>query len=164
MPKSTLRTDEDFEAFYKKHRQFVFRLCLSYMKDHAEAEDIAEDVFVKVLQGKTIFTDDEHERKWLCVTSINMCKNRLKSWKRTRVSPIDEIDEISVYENFGEESDLLGVIRKLPEKYKDVILLYYYQGYKTDEIAKMLKRPPSTVRGQIRDARNLLKEILGGDL
>ncbi len=163
MLKSTLRTDADFEAFYKKYWKYVLKLCLSYMKNQTEAEDVASDVFVKILSDAIVFNDELHERKWLTVVSINMCKNRLKSRKRRIFASIEDRQDLSVSE-IGMQNDILDAVMGLPVKYKDVIWLYYYEGYKTHEIAALLKRPPSTVRGQIRDARNLLKKILGGDL
>lgn len=135
---------------------------MTYMKSAADAEDCTEDVFVKVLNGDFEFTDEVHERKWLTVTAINLCKDRLKSRKRRAVVPIDDEPEQAAPEK-EDYSDVTEAVKKLPVKLKDVIWLFYYDGYQTDEIAKILGRPPSTVRNQLRDARKLLKNILGGD-
>lgn len=163
MSESTLRTDADFEAFYERHYKYVYRLCFTYMKSEADAEDCTEDVFVKVLTGNYAFEDETHERKWLTVTAINHCKDKLKSWKRRNVSSIDEVPEMAAEEK-EDLSDVRDAVMRLPVKYKDVVWLYYYEGHSTDEISAMLHRPPSTIRNQLRDARNLLKKILGGDL
>ena len=165
MPETALRTNADFEAFYNRHWKYVFRLCFTYMKCEADAEDCAEDVFVKVLTGSFSFHDEIHERKWLTVTAINLCKDRLKSFRRKKVDSIDDdqIPELVAPES-EDNSDVLEAVMKLPPKLKDVIWLYYYEEYPTDKIAKILHRPPSTVRKQMRDARNLLKNLLeGGD-
>lgn len=162
MSESTFPADADFEAFYERHWKYIYRLCFTYMKSAAEAEDCTEDVFVKVLTGNYAFEDETHERKWLTVTAINHCKDKLKSWKHREVSSIDEIPEIATEEP-GNHSEVLEAVRSLPLKYKDVIWLYYYEGYSTDEIASVLKRPPSTIRNQMRDARKILKNMLGGD-
>lgn len=135
---------------------------MTYMKSAADAEDCTEDVFVKVLNGDFEFTDEVHERKWLTVTAINLCKDMLKSRKRRAVVPIDDEPEQAAPEK-EDYSDVTEAVKKLPVKLKDVIWLFYYDGYQTDEIAKILGRPPSTVRNQLRDARKLLKNILGGD-
>lgn len=132
------------------------------MKSAADAEDCTEDVFVKVINGDFEFTDEVHERKWLTVTAINLCKDMLKSRKRRAVVPIDDEPEQAAPEK-EDYSDVTEAVKKLPVKLKDVIWLFYYDGYQTDEIAKILGRPPSTVRNQLRDARKLLKNILGGD-
>lgn len=159
---TTFNTDEGFEAFYERHWKYVYRLCMTYMKSAADAEDCTEDVFVKVLNGDFKFTDEVHERKWLTVTAINLCKDMLKSRKRRAVVPIDDEPEQAAPEK-EDYSDVTEAVKKLPVKLKDVIWLFYYDGYQTDEIAKILGRPPSTVRNQLRDARKLLKNILGGD-
>ncbi|MGN0670561.1 MAG: RNA polymerase sigma factor, partial [Oscillospiraceae bacterium] len=159
---TTFKTDEEFEAFYERHWKYVYRLCMTYMKSAADAEDCTEDVFVKVLNGNFEFTDEAHERKWLTVTAINLCKDRLKSWKRKAVAAIDDDPEQAAPEK-EDYSDVTEAVKNLPVKLKDVIWLFYYDGYRTDEIARILGRPPSTVRNQLRDARKLLKDILGGD-
>lgn len=164
MTKTAPGTDADFEEFYERHWKYVYRLCFTYMKNEADAEDCTEDLFVKVFTGDFSFEDETHERKWLTVTAINLCKDRLKSYARKNVSSIDDEDfpEIAAPE-MEDHSEVLEAIMKLPPKFKDVIWLYYYEGYQTDEIAKILGKPPSTVRNQMKDARNLLKNILGGD-
>ena len=156
-----ISSDADFEAFYERHYKYVYRLCFTYMKSAPEAEDCTEDVFVKVLTGDFEFEDETHEQKWLTVTAINYCKDKLKSWKRKAVSPISEAQEIAAPEK-EDYSDVLEAVMNLPVKLKDVIWLYYYEGYSTDEISAILHRPPSTVRNQMRDARKRLEKSLEG--
>lgn len=150
-----------FEAFYERNYKLVYRLCFTYMKNAAEAEDCTEDVFVKVLSGGYSFSDETHEKKWLTVTSINLCKDRLKHWWRRQVTPIDDAPELSD-DSAVLYDETLDTVMKLPEKYKDVIYLHYYMDYKTDEIAAMLKKPPSTVRNHLKEARELLRRQIGG--
>lgn len=154
-------TGEVFAAFYERNYKMVYRLCFTYLKSGAEAEDCAEDVFVKVLTGNFTFHDEIHEKKWLTVTAINLCKDRLKHWWRKQVKPIDEASEIPD-ETAAQMDETLELVRKLPAKYKDVIYLHYYMEYKTDEIAAMLKKPPSTIRNHLREARELLRRQIGG--
>ena len=164
MPETALRTYADFYAFYERHWKYVYRLCFTYLKNESDAEDCTEDVFVKVLTGNFSFEDATHERKWLTLTAINLCKDKLKSFSRKNVGSIDDelAPEIAAPEA-EDNSDVLEAVMALPPKLKDVIWLYYYEGFPTDEIAKMLGRPPSTVRNQMKDARNLLKNVLGGE-
>jgi RNA polymerase sigma factor (sigma-70 family) len=150
-----------FAAFYERNYKLVYRLCFTYMKNQAEAEDCTEDVFVKVLTGGFTFHDEAHEKKWLTVTTVNPCKDRLKHWWRRQVTPIDEASEIPD-ENAAPIDETLEVVKQLPTKYKDVIYLHYYMEYKTDEIAAMLKKPPSTIRNHLREARELLRRQIGG--
>jgi len=163
MADTVFPTDADFEVFYERHWKYVYRLCFSYMKNPSDAEDCVEDAFVRALSRDLPFEDEVHERKWLTVTAINICKDKLKSAAyRSTVS----MEEDSVPEPASEEpedySDVLEAVLALPEKYKDVVWLFYYDGYQTDEIASMLGRPASTVRNQLRDARVILKKTIEG--
>lgn len=161
MSEALQHTDEWFEEFYERNYKLVYRLCFTYMKNRAEAEDCTEDVFVKVLTGNFVFNHETHEKKWLTVTSINLCKDRPKHWWKKQVTSIDEANEIPE-ENAAPIDETLEVVKKLPTKYKDVIYLYYYMDYKTEEIAAMLNKPPSTVRNHLREARELLRRQIGG--
>lgn len=163
MADTVFPTDADFEVFYERHWKYVYRLCFSYMKNPSDAEDCVEDAFVRALSRDLPFEDEVHERKWLTVTAINICKDKLKSAAyRSTVS----MEEDSVPEPASEEpedySDVLEAVLALPEKYKDVVWLFYYDGYQTDEIASMLGRPASTVRNQLRDVRAILKKTIEG--
>lgn len=161
MPENSQRTGEWFAAFYERNYRLVYRLCFTYMKNSAEAEDCTEDVFVKVLTGDIAFHDESHEKKWLTVTAINLCKDRLKHWWRKQVTAMDEAPEVPD-EHAAPMGETLELVKGLPTKYKDVIYLHYYLDYKTDEIAAMLKKPPSTIRNHLREAREVLRRQIGG--
>ena len=155
-------TNEAFEAFYLKYYKFVYRIAYSYMKEPHDAEDVTEDVFVKVLTGSFSFESEEHEKAWLARAAMNQAKDVLKSAWRKRVGSFEDMEN----EPESPEAPVDGTmeaIQKLPPKYKEVILLFYYMGYKTDEIAKMLDKPPSTVRNLLADARKKLKVMLGDE-
>lgn len=156
-----IKDQRGFGAFYERHYRLVYRICYTYMKNAPEAEDCTEDVFVKVLSGEYAFQDETHEKKWLTVTAINLYKDRLKHWLRCMVSPIEDAEQVESGLP-AEPDETLEAVKKLPTKYKDVIYLHYYMDYKTDEIAAMLHKPPSTVRNHLAEARALLKKQLGG--
>ena len=142
---------------YNRHFDMVYRVCFAYLKNQADTEDAVSDVFVKLLKTNTAFENDRHEKAWLTRTAVNLCKDRLKSWWHKR-EPID--GEVAA-ENSGFEIDeTLQVVLRLPLRYKDVIVLHYYEGYKTDEIAEILRRPHSTIRNHLSEARKLLKGVL----
>jgi len=114
---------------------------------------------VKLLNQCPSFTDEDHQKKWLTIVAINLCKDKLKSWQYKNVILIDEESKIEEKEH-QDYSYVLEAINQLPIRIKDVVILYYYQGYSTEEIARMLKRPSSTIRNQLSEARKLLKDIL----
>lgn len=149
-----------FESFYSRNYKLVYRICFTYMKNSADTEDCTEDVFVKVFTSDFTFTDEDHEKKWLTLTAINLCKDKLKHWWRKKAD-IDKCLEIKD-ENAPQTDETLEIVMQLPTKYKDVVYLHYYMDYKTDEIATMLGKPPSTVRNHLSEARALLKRRLGG--
>ncbi len=161
MMNETTRPAADFGAFYERHWKYVYRLCFVYMKNEHDAEDCAEDVFVKVMTGGFSFEDEVHEKKWLAVTAGNLCKDRLKSYGRRNVDSLDDEDAPDVAAPEPEDrSEVMDAVLKLSPVHKDVVLMYYFLGYSTDEIAKALSRPPSTVRNQLRDARKALEKYL----
>ena len=162
MSEAHIQPDENFEAFYLKYYKFVYRICFIYMKNSFDSEDCTEDVFVKILDKKYSFNDEEHEKKWLSVAAMNLCKDRLKSKWRKSVVSLEQCEEIHTEGGF-EIDETLKEVMLLPLKYKDVIYLYYYMGYKTEEIAKILRKPSSTVRNHMREAREILKKRIGGE-
>lgn len=113
---------------------------------------------MKLITKPRSFEDTEHEKAWLLAVAANHCKDVLKSSQRTRSAemPPDVVDTHAVTET----NDVLEAVLALPEQYKDCVYLHYYEGYKTDEIAKMTETPPSTIRNRLRDARALLRDAL----
>ena len=163
MTKPALRTNADFDAFYERNWKYVYRLCYTYMKCEADAEDCTEDAFVKVLAGNLVFEDQTHERKWLTVTAINLCKDKLKSYARKNVDSLDDETRPEPAAPEEDRGDVREAVMALPPDHKDVVWLYYYEGYSTGEIARMLDRPSSTIRNRLKDARKKLKIFLEGE-
>jgi RNA polymerase sigma-70 factor (ECF subfamily) len=143
---------------YERQFDAVYRVCFSYMRNAADTEDMVADVFEKLLKSGTTFNDVEHEKAWLLRTAINRCKDYLKHWWRSRAN-IDDYENLETSNPFA-ENEVLKIILDLPERYKDVIYLYYYEGYSTAEVAQILKKPQSTIRNHMREARELLKGVL----
>jgi len=163
MIKSTLArgaevSAQTFEAIYERQFAMVYRVCFSYMKNTADTEDVVSAVFTKLLNHGAAFKNAEHEKAWLLRIAINQCKDYLKRWWRN-AADIDEYEGIESADSF-QQSELLKIILELPPRYKDVIYLYYYEGYSTAEMAQILKKPHSTIRNHMREARNLLKGVL----
>ena len=153
------------EGIYRRHVQTVYRVCYSYLGSAADAEDAVQATFMKLVEHPRSFESEEHEKAWLIVAAKNHCLDVLKSAAHSRVVTLDEnVPEPSVEDEvFADEpSEVMQAIRRLPEKYKDVLFLFYYEGRQTDEIARMLGSPPSTIRNRLADARALLKRELEG--
>lgn len=145
-----------YEDIADRYIDTVYRLALSRTKSPEYAEDITQDVFVKLMQTSKKFESDEHIKAWLITVTINCTKDLfLSSWFR-KTEALDE--NISAEET--EESDLYYALMKLPQKYRTVIHLHYYEGYRVNEIAKMTKASEGTVKSQLHRGREMLKNIL----
>lgn len=152
----------DIEQVFKRHVQTVYRVCYSFLGSAADAEDATQATFMRLIDHPRSFESVEHEKAWLIVCASNLCKDILKSAGRTRVTEMPEREPADPRQKDPLDTTLDAVLR-LPDKYKDVVYLHYYEGYKTGEIAEMLGEKPSTVRNRLRDARELLRQALGGD-
>jgi len=149
----------DIAGVYKRYGHMVYRIALMMMKFRTEAEDITQTVFIKLLENGKAFKNDEHLKAWLIVTAKNACKDTLKSrWFSKR----DNYDDITEQPYIPDETakEFWDVIVTLDDKYKLPLYLYYYEGYKTGEIAEMLNLKQATVWTQMRTAKAKLKEQL----
>ncbi len=161
MAGSLLRTDKEIAEIYERHKRMLYRICFAYMKNTADTEDAVQNTFYRLIKAAPRFESAEHEKAWLIRTAANVCKNELKALRR-KAENID--DHYGLCGAGDVETDcVLRAVLALPEKYKTVIYLYYYEGYTCPEIARMLKKPGSTVRSHLHEARVLLKERLGED-
>lgn len=144
---------KNVEEKVRKHANSVYRLALSILKNKEEAEDVFQDVFVKFMLKAPNFNDEEHEKAWILRVTINICKDRLKSlWFNKREKLEENIPYVT-----PEEDTTYYEVMKLPEKYRVVIHLFYYEGYKISEISKMLNIKESTIKSQLDRARKILK-------
>lgn len=153
---SSLYADEVIANIYNRQYDTVYRVCFSFMKNAEDAEDMMQETFLKLISSKKQFESEEHEKAWLVVTASNTCKDELRRWKRR----LEYIKSLFQQENvvWKEDDKVLEWVMELPVKYKQVIYLYYYEGYRTSEIASMLHCSESTVRNQLARGRRLLKK------
>ena len=161
MKETLLRTDKEITEIYMRHRQTVYRVCYAYMKNPADTEDAVQDTFVQMIRKGPVFENEEHEKAWLIRTAENVCRNVLRYWWRRHEDIDDHYDLQSP--DHSEADSLMQTVMALPDKYKTVVYLYYYEGYSSAEIAGMLGRPQSTIRNYMTEARRLLKERSGED-
>ena len=136
----------------------ILRISYSYLKQTCDAEDICQTVFLKYLTNDCTFDSIDHEKAWIIRTTINACKDHLKShWRKTTV-PIEAAQHVPA--PAAEPGSILASVNLLPPKYRAVIYLHYYEGYTAPEIAQLLGRLPSTVSTQLRRGREQLKTLL----
>lgn len=159
---SLLRTDKELAKLYQRNVNRVYKLCYIYLKNAADAEDAVQSIFLKLLRSNVYFNDYEHEKAWFITTTKNHCKDILKSWwKRKRVD-FETLPEIASQAEYKQEKKIIVKLLALPEKYREVLHLYYFEEYSVKEIAELLKRNESTIRSQLQRGREKLKNDLGG--
>lgn len=144
------------EAVIRRYSDMVYRLAFARTGNRSDAEDLYQEVFLRYLTKAPAFTSEEHRKAWLLRVAVN-CANRFHTapWRK-RTEPLSEA--LSVPAPEGE--DLWEELRRLPEKDRTVLHLYYYEDMTTEEIAKLLDRNPATVRSQLLRARAKLKKLL----
>ncbi len=149
----------EFIDVYERTVDTVYKVCFLYLKTQFDAEDITQSTYLRLMTANKKFKDEEHIKAWLIVCASNLCKNILRNKWRLNTS-LEEHN--AVYEDIVQD-EILSKILSLKPRYKDVIYLYYYEGYKTTEIANITGRRESTVRSQLARARKILKNNLGGE-
>lgn len=152
-----------FQEMYVRQAGMVYRICFLYLKNKADTEDAVQNIFLKAWEKGKEFMDENHEKAWFITVARNYCKDELKShWKKKRVDWEDienqKAQEISGFE--GEESPVLAGIMELEVMYRELLYLYYFEGYAIKEMADILKRKESTIQSQLASARKKLKKIL----
>ena len=137
----------------------VAKVAYTYTKNVPDAEDIAQEVFITLMNSGKVFEGDEYLKAWLIRVTINKCKNHLKSsW----ISRRSEMPDFVASQPVSDDKELLFALLSLDEKYRVPLHLYYYEGYSIKEIAGILGKKPATVGSQLDRGRNLLKSMLGG--
>ncbi len=151
--------DQDtFIALADQHKDTVYRVALNYLGNTYDADDIVQDVLLKLYTRNKHFESDNHARYWLIRVTVNSCKDLLKSFWKSKNVFLEEVEVPIIFEE-PEQEDLYKAIMGLQEKYRTVLYLYYYEEYTIKEIAKLLKMKVSSVTTRLSRARNQLKEV-----
>ena len=147
---------------YEKYADRVFGAAFSVCRDRADADDVTQDTFVRYLDRDRDWRDEEHLKAWLLRVAVNRARDLTRAfWRRNRVPWEDTMAELS----FAEPADreLFGAVMGLPEKYRVVIHLFYYEDYGVRDIAALLGLREGTVKSRLSRGRTLLKNILMED-
>ena len=146
-----------------KYSDMVLRIAYTYLKNRADAEDIVQDVFLRIIDKKPSFNDESHEKSWLIRATINMCKNKVNMfWNKNKCS-IDDVQEFAVSDKYNTDTSVFQAMMALGETYRVVVYMYYYEGYSTPEIADVIGKNETTIRSLLHRARNKLKDMLKED-
>ena len=157
-----------FEAIYRRNVNTVWNVCITFLRNPADAEDAVQETFLRLLRSDTGFDSAIHEKAWLIRTAQNVCKDELSRARRRDV-PLEAAPEPTC--DAPELDETLRAMRTLPDKqrlalpqkYCVPIFLHYYEGYSAVELSTLLCRPAATIRSDLRRGREALRELLGGD-
>lgn len=154
-----MRSEEEAIQAIERYADMVKRICMLHLKNKQDTEDIFQTVFLKYVLYSGTFETAEHEKAWLIRVTINACKDLLKSFYR-KLLPLEET--VGIASTDRGYSEVLDIVFSLPPKYKDVVYLFYYEGYTAGEIAKILRKKENTIYSLLSRARSLLREEIGG--
>ena len=157
-----MRSEQEINRAVEQYANMVRRLCMIHLKNYADTEDIFQTVFLKYALSSVSFENEEHEKAWLIRVTINACKDLLKSFFRNRTVSLDEIMEQPA-EMPPDYREVLETVLSLPQKYKDVVYLYYYEGYTAPQISRILGINVNTVYTLLNRSKQLIREKLGGE-
>ncbi len=145
---------EYVQQIVNKYSDMLFRICYCILCSKVDAEDALQDTFVKLITKEPEFTDDEHEKAWLIKVATNISRNMLMLRLRRSTTNLDDITGIGIKD---EDSEVFEAIMSLPVKYKIPMVLFYVEGYKTNEIADIMQVSSEVVRKRLQKGRELLK-------
>lgn len=155
-------TDREFEGFARRYSDMIFRIALNILKNKEDSEDALQNTLIRFYKNAGKLCGEEHIKAWLIRVAQNEAKRILHSRRRSDTSSLGEW----VGEAFSDDlqkKELFLSLMSLDEKYSTALYLYYYEGYKTEEIAKMTSSSPSAVRSRLSRGRELLKNVLSED-
>jgi len=151
-----------YEEVIRRNSGTVYRLAFSLVRSRSDADDIYQEVFLRYVRKAPVFDSAEHEKAWFMRVTVNCCKNFWKSpWIQRRNALEDEVLENEVFcESREEDQSLIEAVRQLPEKYRAVIHLFYYEELSVEEIGRITGAKASTVRTRLTRGRRILKNLL----
>ncbi len=151
-------TQEQKQVIVEKYFDMIYRLAVSQTKSTDGADDVVQEVFLRYLKSDKVFESDDHIKAWLIRVAINCSRNIFSnSWTKKTV-PLSE----DLVFNTKEKSDVYYAAMELPQKYRTVIHLFYYEDLSVAQISKYLKIKESTIKSQLSRARDMLRDKLKG--
>ena len=149
-------TENNIKRIMDDYGNTLFRICLIMLGNSHDAEDAVQETFIKYLQKAPEFNEKEHEKSWLIKVASNKCKDMIRFRTKHMTTDIACIQE---FVQDSSDSGILEALMILPEKFRLVLILYYVEQYKTEEIAVIIKKSVSAVKMRLQKGRKLLKEV-----
>lgn len=157
-----MRSDLEVAQAIERYADTVQRLCMVYLKNYADSEDIFQNVFLKYALHSAAFESQEHEAAWILRVTINACKDMLRNVFRRRTVSLDQVAGLPEITD-PVHREVLEAVLSLPEKYRVAIYLHYYEGYTAPEIGKLTGRNVNSVYTLLNRGKMMLKEVLADE-
>ena len=157
-----MRSEQEANRAIERYADTVRRICMIHLKNHADTEDIFQNVFLKYVLSTTVFESEEHEKAWFIRVTINACRDLLKSFFRSRTVSLDTLLDQPA-DLTETDRTVLDAVLALSPKFRDVVYLHYYEGYTAPQIGEILHKNVNTIYTLLNRAKQALKETLGGD-
>lgn len=157
-----MRSEGETRRAINQYADMVRRICLLHLKNRTDTEDVFQDVFLKYAMHDAAFENPSHEKAWLIRVTLNACRDLRRSLFRHGTLPLDLLSEEAACVP-PQEREVLQAVLSLPEKYKTVLYLHYYEGYSAKEIGPLVNRRENSVYSLLSRGRELLRQALGGE-
>lgn len=151
---------EEAERLVERHGPAVYRLAFARTGNRADAEDVPQETFLRLVRAAPVFQSAAHEKAWLLRVAARCSSDLFRAPWRRRERPLDEAAGLTAPPSEEPDGRVLEAVRALPEKYRLAVHLFYYEGYSISEAAAILGRRESTVRAQLCRARAMLRDRL----
>lgn len=145
-----------------QYQDAIFRLAYSYTKNQFDADDVTQNVLLRLYQTDKTFESQAHLKNWLMRVTVNQCRNLFRAPWRAHEN-IDDYLNTAGFDN-GQSGELFRVVMGMDQKYRTVLMLYYYEGYSIKEVSGILGIPEKTVSTRLLRARQKLKLLLTEDV
>lgn len=155
MQNSSAPRADDIETLIHTYGNKLFRLCLTMLGNVSDAEDAVQETIITYMQKAPDFENAEHEKAWIIMVATNKCRDMLRF--RLRHPQID-IESLQLFSPTQLDSGVIDALMTLPERFKIVLILYYVEEYRIDDIAKIINKTPSAVKMRLQKGRRLLEE------
>ena len=156
--------EQDLRRVVEIYSHMLLRVAMTRVPTTADAEDVVQDVFLRLMTHSPRFRDGAHEKAWLLRTAVNMSRRVTSATYRKKVVPLEAGENIPAAPfRSPEENQVWQAMQALPENYRLPIYLFYFEELSTDEIAKALSIRPGTARMRLSRGRDLLRELLKGE-
>lgn len=155
MNKSSVQLADEIEQIMYTHGNMLFRLSLAMLGNTGDAEDVVQETLIKYIEKEPEFESEEHKKSWLITVASNKCKDLIRSHKR---HPMVDLEEWNNMVKDSLDSGILEALMTLPEKFRLVLILYYVEEYRIEDIAKIIGKTKSAVKMRLQKGRKLLEE------